>query len=57
MFIILMYGQYFLQTAMTAVAPACDLEFRRNAVKYEVIDQDIFESSAESIHRQMFYLT
>ena len=33
-FIILMYGQYFLQTALTAAAPRNDLEFWRNANRY-----------------------
>lgn len=57
MFIILMYGQYFLQTAMTAAAHAIDLGFWRNAVQYEVINKDIFKIVVESIHRQMFYIT
>ena len=33
-FVILMYGQYFLQTAITCAAPRIDLEFWRNANRY-----------------------
>jgi hypothetical protein len=56
-FIILLYGQYFLQTALTTSAPRLDLQFWRNAKRYEVIDVEISEAVVKSVHRQMFYLT
>ena len=55
-FIILVYGQYFLQSALTAAAPRLDLSFWKNAVKYKVIDADISDAVIKSVHRQMFYL-
>ena len=56
-FVILLYGQYFLQTALTTSAPRIDLEFWSNAKRYENIDQEISQEVVKSVHRQMFYLT
>ena len=56
-FVILLYGQYFLQTALTSAAPRIDLSFWRNIIKYRHIDVFISEEVEKSIHRQMFYLT
>jgi hypothetical protein len=55
-FIFLIYGQYFLQTALTAAAPRLDLDFWRNAIKYSYVDNDISDAVVKSVHRQMFYL-
>ena len=55
--IILLYGQYFLETALTTSAPRLDMEFWRNAKRYECIDEDISDAVVRSVHRQMFYLT
>ena len=56
-FVILLYGQYFLETALTSSAPRLDLQFWRNAKRYEVIDVDISIAVVNSVYRQMFYLT
>ena len=56
-FIILLYGKYFLQTALTTEAPRLDLEFWKNSKRYEIIDSEISEAAVKSVHRQMFYLT
>ena len=57
-YIILLYGQYFLETALTTTAPRLDIEFWRNdAKRYECIDEDISDAVVRSAHRQMFYLT
>ncbi len=55
-YIILLYGQYFLQTALTTAAPRIDLEFWRNANKYSHIDKGISNAVMKSVQRQMFYL-
>ena len=57
LFVILQYGQYFLQTALTTAAPRIDLEFWRNTKKYSTIDPVISDSVDQSVQRQMFYLT
>ena len=56
-FVILLYGRYFLETALTSSAPRLDLQFWRNAKRYEVIDVDISIAVVNSVYRQMFYLT
>ena len=56
-FIILLYGKYFLQTALTTSAPRLDMEFWRNARCYDSIDPEISDAVVRSVHRQMFYLT
>lgn len=56
-FVILLYGQYFLQTALTTAAPRLDLGFWRNAKRYSCVDLAISDEVVKSVHRQMFYLT
>ena len=56
-FIVLLYGQYFLQTALTTSAPRLDLGFWRNAKRYACVDLAISNAVVQSVHRQMFYLT
>lgn len=56
-FVILLYGQYFLRTAMTAAAPRNDLQFWRNVKRYSCVDKEISEAVEDSIYRQMYYLT
>ena len=55
-FIILIYGQYFLQTALTAAAPRIDLEFWRNSNRYSCVNEAISDAVMRSVMRQMFYL-
>ena len=49
-FIILLYGQYFLQTGLTTAAPRLDLEFWRNANKYSRIDKSISNAVMKSVY-------
>ena len=56
-YIILFYGQYFLETAQTTAAPRVGMKFWRNTKRYECIDGDISDTFVRSVHRQMFYLT
>ena len=55
-FILLVYGQYFLQTALTCAAPRLDLTFWRNANLYSHVDESISDAVMKSVCRQMFYL-
>ena len=55
--VILLFGRYFLETALTSSAPRLDLQFWQNAKRYEVIDVDISIAVINSVYRQMFYLT
>ena len=55
-FIVLVYGQYFLQTALTAAAPINDRNFWRNGNKYSCVNRPTSNAVMQSVMRQMFHL-
>jgi hypothetical protein len=53
----LFYGKYFLQSALTAAAPANDLHFFYLMKKFSVIDPEAAKETIKSISRHLSYLT
>ena len=56
MFVILLYGKFFLQTTLTTEAPRIEMEYWQNAKKYQDVDKEISHNVEKGIFRQMFYL-
>jgi hypothetical protein len=53
----LFYAKYFLQSSLSASAPANDLEFYYSMKEYSTHDKEVAEAALRSISRHLHYLT
>ena len=57
LFVITIYGKYFLQTPLSAAAPRIDLHFLKDLQRFVNIDEEIGQCVLKSCERHMWYLT
>ena len=57
MYIVCLYGRYFLTSQLSTKAPCQDLSFYYDLVSFKVIDKVLAESALESLKRHLWYLT
>ena len=57
MFILALYGKYFLQSSLTVAAPKLDILFIKHLTMYKNIDIDIANCVLQSVKRHLWYLT
>ena len=55
-FILSLYGKYFLQSSLSTAAPRLDKQFLTDIIMYETIDQEISITVLNSVKRHMWYL-
>lgn len=56
-FILALYGKYFLTSSLTASSPRLDIEFIKQLKMFKNIDSDISECVLKSVKRHLWYLT
>ena len=56
-FITLLYGQYFLQSALSTAAPMNDLRFFYDLREYSAFDREAADEAMLSVKRHLWYLT
>ena len=57
LFIICLYGKYFLQSSLAVAAPRLDYEFQLQMRMYESIDPQLSDCVLKSVYRHLWYLT
>ena len=57
LFVLSLYGKYFLQSSLTVSAPRLDIQFIKQLTMYQNIDRDISECVLKSVVRHLWYLT
>ena len=55
-FILSLYGKYFLQSSIVTAAPRHNKQFLTDIIMYETIDQEISATVLKSVKRHMWYL-